>query len=140
MALTKTQINYLLEKLNRVVDEKVQQFKNELGGDKNIYEIIIEKLTSGEIPLLSREKLIETITSKIESNNNYYRCNPYLYLPELIRKNDYEDIKKEVQERDDTVSNYKDKLNKAKQDALDKIVLEGVDVESAIAELNKIEV
>jgi hypothetical protein len=43
-----------------------------------------------------------------------------------------------IDEKQDKIINYQDKLRDAKQNALDKIVLEGVDVETAMAELNKI--
>ena len=139
MALTKTQINYLSDKLERVVHDKTQQFRNKLGLDKCVYEIAVERIISGEIPLPSRKKFFETLTSKIGNNYYTFYC-PSFTLSELIYKNDYDNIVKEVQEKEKVVNNYIDKLEKAKQDALDKIVLEGVDVETAITELNKIEV
>lgn len=136
MALTKTQINYLSDKLTRVVQDKVQQFKKELG-NKKTHEVVMERIIAGEIKFPSKSELIKIFVSKIEKNSYYA---PSFYLSEIINEADYLRIEQEVQEREVIVNNYSDKLYKAKQDALDKIVLEGVDVETAIAELNKIEV
>jgi hypothetical protein len=56
----------------------------------------------------------------------------------MVSQEDKERIENEVNSRDNKVNEFRDKLIKAKTNALDKIVLEGVDVESAIAELNNI--
>ena len=137
MALTKTQINYLSDKLTRVVQDKVQEFKREIGNNQKVHEVVMERIVAGEIKFPSKAELIKILSSKIEKNSYYA---PSFYLSEIINEADYRKVEQEVQERDVIVNNYSDKLYKAKQDALDKIVLEGVDVETAIAELNKIKV
>lgn len=135
--LTKTQINYLENKLQRVVDDKVQEFKKELGEGKNSDRVIIDELVAGNIKLLPKSEIIKILKTKCTSNSYYY--NTSLYVNEMVSQEDKERIENEVNQRDNKINEFRDKLNKAKTNALDKIVLEGVDVESAIAELNNIQ-
>lgn len=137
MALTKTQINYLENKLNRAVEDRVETFKKELGDNKSSDRVIIDKLVAGEIKLLSSKELIKRLKEK-NSNNSYY-YNQSLYVNEMISEQDKERIETEVNSRDKKVNDFRDRLYKAKTNALDKIVLEGVDVETALAELNAIQ-
>jgi len=134
--LTKTQINYLENKLQRVVDDKVQEFKKELGEGKNSDRVIIDELVAGRIKLLPKSEIIKTLKTKCTSNSYYY--NTSLYVNEMVSQEDKERIENEVNQRDSKINEFRDRLIKAKTNALDKIVLEGVDVESAIAELNNI--
>lgn len=137
MALTKTQINYLENKLNRAVEDRVETFRKELGDNKSSDRVIIDKLVAGEIKLLSSKELIKRLKEK-NSNNSYY-YNQSLYVNEMISEQDKERIETEVNSRDKKVNDFRDRLYKAKTNALDKIVLEGVDVETALAELNAIQ-
>jgi len=134
--LTKTQINYLENKLQRVVDDKVQEFKKELGEGKNSDRVIIDELVAGRIKLLPKSEIIKALKTKCTSNSYYY--NTSLYVNEMVSQEDKERIENEVNQRDSKINEFRDRLIKAKTNALDKIVLEGVDVESAIAELNNI--
>lgn len=137
MALTKTQINYLENKLARAVDNKVDEFRKQLGEGKSSDRVIIDKLVAGEIKLLSSKELIKKLKEK-NSNNSYY-YNQNLYVNEMVSEQDKERIESEVSQREQKVNDFREKLYKAKQNALDKIVLEGVDVETALAELNAIQ-
>lgn len=137
MALTKTQINYLENKLNRAVEDRVDTFRKELGDNKSSDRVIIDKLVTGEIKLLSSKELIKKLKEK-NSNNSYY-YNQSLYVNEMVSEQDKERIENEVNSRDKKVNDFRDRLYKAKTNALDKIVLEGVDVETALAELNAIQ-
>ena len=136
--LTKTQINYLEDKLNRVVQDKVQAFQNELGKNENSDRVIIDELVSGNIKLLPKSEIIKILKTKRTSNSYYYNIS--LYVNEIISQEDKERIENEVNSRDTKINEFRDKLNKAKTNVLDKIVLEGIDVETAIAELNEIKV
>ena len=134
--LTKTQINYLENKLQRVVDDKVQEFKKELGEGKNSDRVIIDELVAGRIKLLPKSEIIKKLKEKVNYNGYYY--NTSMYVNEMVSQEDKERIENEVNQRDSQFNEFRDRLIKAKTNALDKIVLEGVDVESAIAELNNI--
>ena len=136
--LTKTQINYLENKLNRVVNDKVQEFKNGIGEGENSDKVIIDELVAGNIKLLPKTEIIKILKTK-RTSSGYYR-NISLYVNEIISQEDKERIENEVNSRDNKIIEFRDKLNKAKTNVLDKIVLEGIDVETAIAELNKIKV
>ena len=137
MALTKTQINYLENKLNRAVSDKVDAFKQQLGESKSSDEVIFDKLISGEIKMLSSKELIKKLKEKY-SNNSYYYSKSF-YVNELISEKDKERIESEVDQREQKINEFRDKLNKAKTNALDKIVLEGIDFETAIAELDNVQ-
>lgn len=136
--LTKTQINYLENKLNRVVNDKVQAFQNEFGKDEQSDRVIIDELVAGNIKLLPKSEIIKILATKRKSNGYYYNIS--LYVNEIISQEDKERIENEVNSRDKKINEFRDKLNKAKTNVLDKIVLEGIDVETAIAELNEIKV
>lgn len=134
--LSRTQINYLEDKLNRVVDQKVRDFKESLGKDKAKPEIIMEELNAGKIKFIPSEEILNFFNKDRGLGTYYY--NPSIRLDELISEKDLNRISKIVDERQDKINDYQNKLRDAKQNALDKIVLEGVDVETAMAELNKI--
>ena len=61
-----------------------------------------------------------------------------LYVNEMVSQEDKERVEKEFNERKTKINEFIERLNKAKQNALDSIVLNGVDVETALAELDNI--
>ena len=134
MALTKTQISYLEEKLSRVVSEKSTAFKNEIG-DTNLPKVISERLSDGSIKLLSEADIVKVIADRIPYSFGYHTSVEVEYL---INKKDLNKLKKELDDRSEKIRDYNTKLQKAKQDALDKIVLDGVDVETALALLDNV--
>ena len=134
--LSRTQINYLEDKLNRVVEQKVSDFKKSLGEDKAKPEIIMEELNAGKIKFISNDEILNFFNKNRGLGAYYY--SPSIRLDELISEKDMKRISKIVDEKQDKINDYQYKLRDAKQNALDKIVLEGVDVETAMAELNKI--
>lgn len=133
--LTKTQINYLENKLDRAVTEKVDKFKSELG-NKTLDVIIVEELAKGNIELLPKEEIIAFLKQVVKSKSYYYSIS--VAIQELINEDDKNRLDNEVKGRDTKLQDYRDKLSKAKQNALDSIVLNGVDVEVALAELDKV--
>lgn len=132
--LSRTQINYLEDKLRRVVDEKVSDFKKSFTNE-NKQDLILKGLQDGSIKMISEKEIIKYFEDN-QCGGYYY--NPSIYLTDLVSKKDVERIEKIVKTREDKINDYSYKLRNAQQNALDKIVLEGVDVETAIAELNKI--
>lgn len=132
-SLTKTQINYLENKLSRAVDEKISNFKKEMGSTSSLDKTIAEKLLNGEIKLASKSDIMKMIKEKSSSNYSYY--NITLYVNDLIAEEDKKRIENEINEREKTIQERSRKLYALKQNILDKIVLEGVDVDTAMAEL-----
>jgi hypothetical protein len=137
MGLTKTQINYLEDKLDRAVNDKVDKFKKQLGEGKSSDRVLVDEIVAGNIQILSQKELIKKLKEKTSNNSYYYNTN--LYVTEIVADEDRERIEQEVRERDNKINDYRDKLYTAKQNALDSIVLNGVDVETALAELDKIQ-
>lgn len=133
--LTKTQINYLENKLDRAVTEKVDKFKSELG-NKTLDVIIVEELAKGNIELLPKEEIIAFLKQVVKSKSYYYSIS--VAIQDLINEDDKNRLDNEVKGRDTKLQDYRDKLSTAKQNALDSIVLNGVDVEVALAELDKV--
>lgn len=133
--LTKTQINYLENKLDRAVTEKVDKFKSELG-NKTLDVLIVEELAKGNIELLPKEEIIAFLKQIVKSKSYYYSIS--VAIQDLINEDDKNRLDSEVKGRDTKLQDYRDRLSKAKQNALDSIVLNGVDVEVALAELDKV--
>lgn len=134
MRLTKTQIHYLENKLDRVVSEKKNAYLNSLN-IQSLDKEILKRLKSNEIKLLPKAEILNQFADKIEKG--YYSNSIYIY--ELINKDDKERIETEINEKNELVDKYTNKLREVKRNMLDKIVLEGVDVETALAELENIE-
>ena len=134
--LTKTQINYLENKLSRAVSDKIDNFKKELGEGTTLGKEILKRLKAGEIKFISDKDLIKLFDDKISNGYSWY--NPTASFDELISQADRDKIQKELDKRESKINEYSMKLSSAKQNALDKIVLEGVAVEVALAELDKV--
>ena len=138
MALTKTQINYLENKLDRAVSDKIDAFRKQIGEGQNTDKVLVDEIVAGNIKLLPKSEIIKKLKEKTNYSGGYY-YNTSLYVNEMVSQEDKERIEKEVKNKENKVNDLRDKLYKAKQNALDKIVLEGVDVETALAELNAIQ-
>ena len=132
--LSRTQINYLEDKLNRVVREKVEDFRKSFTNESK-QDLILKGLQDGSIKMISEKEIIKYFE---ESRSGGYYYTPSIILNDLVSQKDVERVEKIVKTREDKINDYSDKLRNAQQNALDKIVLEGVDVETAIAELNKV--
>lgn len=137
MALTKTQIRYLEDKLSRVVNEKIRKFKSSLGDDKYVEKEILTKLKQGTIKLLPDEQIIKMFSNTIDNKNYYYTSS--FTIDMFISKKDRDKINSEVSKYNSRLSNYSDKLLEVKENILDNIVLRGIDIETAIKELDKVE-
>ena len=135
--LTKTQINYLESKLDRAVNDKVEKFRKELGEGNHSDKVLVNELVAGNIKLLPKSELIKKLKEKADCNGGYY-YNISLYVNEMVSQEDKERVEKEFKARETKINEFRDKLYKARQNALDSIVLDGVDVETALAELDNI--
>ena len=89
--LSRTQINYLEDKLNRVVEQKVKDFKKELGEDKTKPEIIMEELNAGKIKFIPSEEILNFFNKDRGLGAYYY--NPSIRLDELISEKDETHLK-----------------------------------------------
>lgn len=140
MGLTKTQIGYLQDKLSREVSKKIEDFKHSLGKEQTLAQAILEEVKAGKVKLFTGKDLMKILDESINSNNRgyYSYSNPSFYITDFIPEQDKERIEKELDKRGDKIKEFTDKLEKAKTEALDKIVLEGVDVETAMAILDKV--
>lgn len=135
--LTKTQINYLESKLNRAVEDKVDKFRKELGESNSSDKVLVNEIVAGNIKLLPKSELIKKLKEKANYSGVYYR-NLLLSVDEMVSQEDREQVEKEVNERETKINEFREKLYIAKQNALDSIVLDGVDVETALAELDNV--
>ena len=132
--LSRTQINYLEDKLRRVVEDKVSDFRKTFSNESK-QDLILKGLNDGSIKLISEKEIIKYFE---ENRGSSYYYTPSINLTELVDKKDIERIEKLINEREDKINDYSFKLRNAQQNALDKIVLEDVDVETALAELDKV--
>lgn len=137
MALTKTQINYLENKLERVAQEKIQEFKQQFTPDNSLSHEIAEQIIKGKVKLISTSAIKDLVKNSIQNSNGYWYSFS-ISIEKLISEEDKEKIEAIRNANADKVNEYTDKVRTVKQNALDKIVLEGVDFETAIKELSKI--
>lgn len=139
MGLTRTQVNYLQDKLQREVSKRIDDFKAKLGKEKTVAQAILEEVQAGKVKLLTGKDLMKVLDDTINKERGYgYYSNPSFYITDIIPEKDKERIEKELDKRGDKIREFTDKLEKVKQNALDKIVLEGVDVETALAMLDNV--
>ena len=135
MTLTKTQINYLSEKLEREVRDRVFKYTESIGLNKNIEQFIAKKLIKGKLKLLSAKEIVSLIKDVTE-NGGWYRS---IEVTSLINQEQLKEIREEFDRKKDKVNEYERKLVTAKQNAMDMYVLGGVDIQTALKEFDKID-
>ena len=135
MALTKTQIYYLENKLDKVVNEKKTDFIKKLGGT-SLEKEILKRLKIGKVKLLSKAELLSVFEKKISVETRYHQS---FGIQDFISETDRQEIETEIQGKQAKINDYSNKLSKVKSDILDKIVLEGIDIDTAFAELENIQ-
>ena len=96
---------------------------------------VLEKLQNGEVKFLPEKELIKRLEDK--NNTSYSGC-ICLYASSMISDKDKNKIQKGLDNTSVKIGEYTTKMYKAKQEALDKIILRGVDFESVLRELNRI--
>lgn len=133
--LTKTQINYLESKIGRIINDKIDKFKKEIGLANCIDEILLNEIIAGNIKILPKSEIINRLKEQ-SLNKSYYTIS--LHINDLVSQEDYKRTEKEHNIKKTKLNDFKEKLHKAKQNALDNIVLNGVDVEKVLTELDKI--
>lgn len=135
MTLTKTQINYLNEKLEREVRDRVTKYRKAIGADKNIEQLISEKVIKGKIKLLPAKEIALLIKDTADKGG-WYRT---IDIRELIDKGALSALEDELNIKMDKANKYEEKIWQAKQNAMDMYVLGGVDIQTALKEFDKID-
>ena len=135
MTLTKTQISYLNEKLEREVRTRVGKFREKLGIDKCTDKVIAEKINKGKLKLLSTKEIISLINRLVDRNGYFIR----LSVEDLVNQEQLKELRTELANKQDKVADYERKLITAKQNAMDMYVLGGVDIQTALKEFDKID-
>lgn len=132
MALTKTQINYLRDKLNNAVDKKISEVRQ----SNKVYDFQVEvlnRLEQGTIKLLPAEKFVKK--HRARRANTYYTS---ILTEDLISDKDVVKIKNYIQKQYDKIQSTVDKIYEYRENALDKIVLDGLDFSDVVKGLDKI--
>lgn len=135
MALTKTQINYLTGKIERIISEKIKNYRKKIGDGKRLTDLIKEGLENGTVKLKPQEEM-EKMVKEMLKTNPYYT--PSISLSDLIPKDLYEHLNHMIDRKTEMVNEYTDKLYKIKEKALDSFVLKGVDIETVLAEFEEV--
>lgn len=137
MKLTKTQIHYLEDNLTRVCQDRVKEYQNTLG-KVSVRDEILKELKEGTIKLLPSKTIIQNLMKSSEGRPTSTYYGSHFDITELISKEDKERIINEVGERNIKSQKFRDTIFKVRQTVLNKIVLEGIDIEQAIKELDKV--
>ena len=135
MTLTKTQINYLNEKLERECRDRVSKYRKDIGAYKNIEQLIAERVVKGKLKLLSTKE-IALLIKETTDRGGRYRC---IEITELIDKEVLSTLEDELKVKQDKANKYEEKIWQAKQNAMDMYVLGGVDIQTALKEFDKID-
>lgn len=135
MTLTKTQINYLNEKLERECRDRVTKYRKDVGADKNIEQLISEKVVKGKLKILSAKE-IALLIKETADRGGWYRC---IEITELVDKEVLLKLEDELKVKQDKAAKYEEKIWQVKQNAMDMYVLGGVDIQTALKEFDKID-
>ena len=135
MALTKTQIDYLTNRLDRIINEKIRNYRKRIGDEKRLPELIKEGLENDSITLKSKEEIAQMVIEILNRNHGYLES---IMISQLIQNADYRSICDQMNIKAEMVNEYTKKLYEAKDKALDKFVLNLVDIETAIKEFEEV--
>jgi hypothetical protein len=135
MALTKTQIDYLTNRLDRIINEKIRNYRKRIGDEKRLPELIKEGLENDSITLKSKEEIAQMVIEILNRNYGYLES---IMISQLIQNSDYRSICDQMNIKTEMVNEYTKKLYEAKDKALDKFVLNLVDIETAIKEFEEV--
>lgn len=126
MKITKTQINYLDNRLDDIMRQKIADFKKKFPEQTSTqkWESIYKDIKAGKTPMFSLKEFMSNIKGW---------CSPD--IKDLYDLSKYEDAAKEQEE---LINTYSDKLRKAKTEIMDKVVLSDLMIEEAVAEFKKL--
>lgn len=126
MKITKTQINYLDNRLDDIMRQKITDFKKKFPEQtfNQKWEDIYKGIKTGKISMLSLKEFISNVRGW---------CSPD--IKDMFDLSKYENAAKEQEE---LINEYSDKLRKAKTEIMDKVVLSDLMIEEAVAEFKKL--
>ena len=126
MKITKTQINYLDNRLEDIMRQKIADFKKKFPEQTTAqkWEDIYKGIKSGKIPMYPLKEFITNVKGW---------CSPD--VKDMFDLSRYE---KAAKEQEDSINEYSDKLRKAKTEIMDKVVLSDLMIEEAVAEFKKL--
>lgn len=125
MKITKTQIDYLRKRLNDIRDEKLKEFSKS-NPNTTDYLDYYDAIKAGKVKLKPR-KVVE------DSSCRNWHCTPD--IKDLF---DVSFVIKKFEEAENSYKNYRDKLDKAMTEIMDKVVLSDLMIEEAVAEFKKL--
>lgn len=125
MKITKTQIDYLRNRLDEIKDEKIRALSKKTKVEVTSFDVY-EALKSGEIKLKAKKD----IYSRTWTAGSYYN-------PDLEDFFDLSKYKEKFKDNGDIVDAYRDRLNKKMTEIMDKVVLSDLLIEEAVAEFKK---
>lgn len=126
MKITKTQINYLDNRLDDIMRQKIADFKKKFPEQTTAqkWEEIHKGIKSGKIPMYPLKEFITNVKGW---------CSPDIKTMFDLSRYDNAD-----KEREESINEYSDKLDKAKTEIMDKVVLSDLMIEEAVAEFKKL--
>lgn len=126
MKITKTQINYLRDRLREIKSEKIKKFREDLPESATLLDYY-DAVKAGKVKLKSRKAVEERV-------RNFYRC----CSPDLSDLFDVSYITDKTKANSEALEGYEAKLDKAMTEIMDKVVLSDLMIEEAVAEFKKL--
>lgn len=126
MKITKTQINYLDNRLDDIMRQKITDFKKKFPEQTTTqkWEDIYKGIKAGKISMFSLEEFMSNVRGW---------CSPD--IKDMFDLSKYENAAKE---QEDLINDYSDRLRKAKTEIMDKVVLSDLMIEEAVEEFKKL--
>lgn len=125
MKITKTQIDYLRDRLRDIKNEKIEEASSKAKANFTSLDIY-EAIKSGEVKLKAKKDI----------QQRTYKAGCY-YNPDLKDFFDLSKFDDKNKAGQDIVEAYKEKLNKKMTEIMDKVVLSDLLIEEAVAEFKK---
>ena len=125
MKITKTQIDYLRDRLCDIKADKIEEASSKAKTNFTSLDIY-EAIKSGEVKLKAKKDIYQ----------RSYRANGYC-KPDLKDFFDLSKFEDKSQAAQDVVEAYKEKLDKKMTEIMDKVVLSDLLIEEAVAEFKK---
>jgi len=125
MKITKTQIDYLRRRLEDIMDDKVRAFRKTQATytSEEKYADIYQAIKSGKLKLKPKAEVLKSTR---------------MYSPNLSDFYDLIEFQDKEKAYEDTLDSYRDELQKAKTEIMDKVVLSDLLIEEAVAEFKKL--
>lgn len=137
MKLTKIQLIRFRELLDRTATEKLNAFKEKRNLSKlDLWGCVSDAFKNGEVRLKSSKQIKNVVIEKA-TDRGYCGC-VMLTFRDLINEKDLEVVRKRCDDGMKQINEYGKKLEKAKAGILDKMILEDLNIDTALAEFDKL--